>query len=99
MNKQELIAKIAETANLPKKSAAEAVDAFTSAVVDAVVNGDSVQLVGFGTFTCRERGAREARNPRTGEKIKIEAAKAPVFKAGKSFKAAVNAPAKKGKKK
>ena len=99
MNKQELIAKISETTNLPKKSAAEAVDAFTSAVMEAVAKGDSVQLVGFGTFGCRERGAREARNPRTGEKIKIEAAKAPVFKAGKGFKDAVNKPAKKAKKK
>ncbi len=98
MNKQELLTKVAEATNLSKKAAAEVIDAFTGAVVEAVAKGESVQLIGFGTFTSRERGAREARNPRTGEKIKIAAAKAPVFKAGKSFKDAVNAP-KKSKKK
>lgn len=97
MNKQDLVAKLADKAGLSKAGANEAITAFVDVVKEAVAGGDSVQLIGFGTFTSRERPAREARNPRTGEKVKIAAAKVPVFKAGKGFKEAMNV--KKGKKK
>ena len=97
MTKQDLVAKVAEKAGLSKKIAEGAISAFTDVVKEAVAGGENVQMIGFGTFTVRERAAREARNPRTGDKIKIAAAKAPVFKAGKAFKEAVNV--KKGKKK
>ena len=90
MNKGELINKIAEGANLSKKDAGIALDAAINAVSDALAAGDSVQLIGFGTFAIKERAAREGRNPRTGEVVKIEAAKAPVFKAGKALKDKVN---------
>jgi DNA-binding protein HU-beta len=97
MNKQDLVAKVAEKAGLSKKDAEGAVSAFVDVVKETVAGGDAVQLIGFGTFASRERAAREARNPRTGEKIKIAAAKTPAFKPGKAFKDAVNV--KKGKKK
>ena len=90
MNKGELINKIAEGANLSKKDAGIALDAAINAVSDALTAGDSVQLIGFGTFSVKERAAREGRNPRTGEVVKIKAAKAPVFKAGKALKDKVN---------
>jgi DNA-binding protein HU-beta len=90
MNKAELIDAIAEEADLSKASAARAVDAFTSAVGKALKSGDSVTLVGFGTFSVRERAARSGRNPRTGETIEIDASSMPVFKAGKALKDAVN---------
>ena len=89
MNKGELINKIAE-AGLSKKDAGIALDAAINAVSDALTAGDSVQLIGFGTFSVKERAAREGRNPRTGEVVKIKAAKAPVFKAGKALKDKVN---------
>ena len=89
MNKGELIAKIAE-AGLSKKDAAAALDAAVDAIGDALAKGESVQLVGFGSFSVKERPAREGRNPRTGEVVKIKAAKAPVFKAGKALKDKVN---------
>ena len=89
MNKGELIAKIAE-AGLTKKDAGIALDAAIAAVSDALAQGDAVQLIGFGTFSVKERAAREGRNPRTGETVKIEASKAPVFKAGKALKDSVN---------
>lgn len=89
MNKGELIAKIAE-AGLTKKDAGIALDAAIAAVSDALAQGDAVQLIGFGTFSVKERAAREGRNPRTGETVKIEASKAPVFKAGKALKDKVN---------
>ena len=89
MNKSELIAAIAEHADLTKVQAAAVVDAFTSTVTEALKNGDTVSLIGFGSFSVRERAAREARNPRTGEMIKLKASKAPVFKAGKAFKEAL----------
>lgn len=90
MNKGELINKIAEGANLSKKDAGVALDAAIAAIGDALKAGDSVQLIGFGTFAIKERAAREGRNPRTGEVVKIAAAKAPVFKAGKALKDKVN---------
>ncbi len=91
MNKTELIAAIAERTELSKKDAEAALKAFTETVAEELVKGGKVQLVGFGTFEVSERPAREGRNPRTGETMKIEAAKAPKFKAGKALKDAVNA--------
>ena len=85
MNKGELIAKITE-AGLSKKDARIAVDAVIATIGDALAKGESVQLSGFGTFSVKERAPREGRNPRTGEVVKIKAAKAPVFKAGKTLK-------------
>ena len=90
MNKSELIAAVAEQAGLSKKDAEKAVNAVVSAVTDALVEGDKVQLVGFGTFEVRAREARTGKNPRTGEAIKIAASKVPAFKAGKALKDAVN---------
>lgn len=91
MNKSELVANIAEKSGLSKADSTRALDAFLESVEDALVNGEKVQLVGFGTFEVRERKAREGRNPRNPEeKIQIPASNAPVFKAGKSLKEAVN---------
>ena len=90
MNKTELIAAVAEKAELSKKDAEKAVKALTDTVAEALKAGDKVQLVGFGTFEVSERAAREGRNPSTGETMKIEACKAPKFKAGKALKDAVN---------
>ena len=99
MNKTELIAAVAEKAELSKKDAEKAVKAFTDVVSEELVNGGKIQLVGFGTFEARTRNARTGKNPRTNEPIKIPAATVPAFKAGKAFKDAVNAaPAKKHKK-
>lgn len=91
MNKQELISAIAENANLTKKDAEAALTAFIDVVQDTLKKGDKVQLVGFGSFEIRERAAREGRNPHTGEKMDIPAAKVPAFKAGRSLKEIVNA--------
>ncbi|MBQ7793111.1 MAG: HU family DNA-binding protein [Clostridia bacterium] len=90
MNKSELIAAVAEQAAISKKDAEKAVNAVVSVVTDALVDGDKVQLVGFGTFEVRARDARTGKNPRTGEAIKIAASKVPAFKAGKALKDAVN---------
>ena len=90
VNKSELIDAVAAAADISKAKAAQAVDGVTSAVTKALSNGDQVTLVGFGTFSVRERAARTGRNPRTGEEIKIAAAKIPAFKAGKALKDAVN---------
>ncbi len=91
MNKAELVAAVAEKANFTKKDAEAAVNALLATVEDALVKGEKVQLIGFGTFETRERKARQGRNPRKPEEvIKIAAAKAPVFKAGKALKDAVN---------
>ena len=90
MNKTELIAAIAERTELSKKDAEAALKAFTETVAEELVKGGKVQLVGFGTFEVSERPAREGRNPRTGETIKIAAAKNPKFKAGKALKDALN---------
>ena len=89
MNKSELIAKIAEKSGLNQKDAGKALDGLTQAVSDALANGEDVTLVGFGTFSVKERAARTGRNPQTGEEIQIAASKAPVFKAGKALKDAV----------
>ncbi|MBV2205716.1 MAG: HU family DNA-binding protein [Pseudomonas sp.] len=90
MNKAELIESIATAADLPKSTAGKALDACTDAIATTLKNGDSVSLVGFGTFAVKERAAREGRNPQTGATLKIAAAKLPSFKAGKGLKDAVN---------
>ncbi|HYG12673.1 MAG TPA: HU family DNA-binding protein [Methylophilaceae bacterium] len=90
MNKQELIAQIATEAGLSKAAAAKVVDAFTDSVTAALKKGDSVTLIGFGTFTVSARAARTGRNPQTGKELKIAARKAPAFRAGKALKDALN---------
>ena len=90
MNKSELIAEVAAKADLTKKDADAAVNATITAITEALKAGDKVQLVGFGTFEVRERGARTGRDPRTNKEIKIPASKAPAFKAGKALKDTVN---------
>ena len=91
MNKTELIAEIAERAEISKKDAEKALKAFTDVVADELVKGEKVQLVGFGTFEVSERAAREGRNPKSGEPMKIEASRSPKFTAGKALKDLVNA--------
>lgn len=91
MNKTELVAAIAEKAEVSKKDSEKVLKAFVDVVTDELKNGEKVQLVGFGTFEVSERAAREGRNPRTGETMTIEASKAPKFKAGKALKDAINA--------
>ncbi len=86
MNKTELVAVLAEKAEVSKKDAEKVLNAFIETVQDAVKADDKVQLVGFGTFESKARAAREGKNPQTGEKIKIAACKVPAFKAGKAFK-------------
>ena len=88
MTKQDLVNKVAET-GITKKQAAAAIDAVVDAVKGALAEGDRVNLVGFGSFSVRERAAREGRNPRTGKKLKIKAKKVPVFKPGKELKESV----------
>ena len=90
MNKAELIAAIAAKTGDTKKAAEASVNAFVEVVKNALVEGDKVQLVGFGSFEVRKRAARKGRNPQTKEEIKIPASKAPVFKAGKALKDLVN---------
>ena len=90
MNKAEFVDAVADGAELSKADAARAVDAFTGAVSNALKSGDSVALVGFGTFEVRSRSARTGRNPQTGGTIEIPASKAPAFKPGKALKDAVN---------
>ena len=89
MNKTELVASVAEKAGLSKKDAEKAVAAVIDSVVDTLKAGDKVQLVGFGTFEVKERAARTGINPRTKEKISIEATQVPAFKAGRALKDAV----------
>ncbi len=91
MNKGELIAKIAEGADITKASAGRALDSLIETVTTELANGGDVALVGFGTYKVNERAARTGRNPQTGAEIKISAAKVPTFKAGKALKDAVNA--------
>lgn len=86
MNKTELIAALAEKAEVSKKDAEKVLNAFVETVQDAVKADDKVQLVGFGTFESKARAARDGKNPQTGEVIKIAACKVPSFKAGKAFK-------------
>ena len=90
MNKTELVAAVGEKAGLTKKDAEAAVKAVVDTITEALVNGDKVQLVGFGTFEVRERAARFGRDPRTGESMEIAASKAPAFKVGQGLKDAVN---------
>lgn len=90
MNKTELIDHIAESADLSKAAAARAVDALITAVKTTLKKNGTVTLVGFGTFSVGKRAARTGRNPRTGDAIKIKAAKVPKFKPGKALKDAVN---------
>ena len=98
MNKSELIDAIAESTELSKVASGKALDAVIETIVKAVAKGDGVSLVGFGSFKAAARAAREGKNPKTGEKIKIAATTVPKFSAGTTFKAAV-AEASKGKKK
>jgi DNA-binding protein HU-beta len=90
MNKAELIDAVASSADLSKADATRAVDAVVDNITESLRNGDSVTLVGFGTFEVRDRAARSGRNPQTGETIQIKASRAPAFKAGKALKDAVN---------
>ncbi len=91
MNKADLVAKIADKTDVTKKQAAAMVDAFVETIEKEVKKGEKVQLIGFGTFELRKRKARQGRNPqKPGEIVKIPATKAPVFKAGKALKDAVN---------
>ena len=91
MNKTELVAAIADQAEISKKDAEKALKAFTDVVGEQLKKGDKIQLVGFGTFEVSERAAREGRNPQTGEVMPIAASKSPKFKAGKALKDLVNA--------
>ena len=90
MNKSDLVDAIADSAGLSKADAGRALDAVVDTVTAALKGGDAVSLVGFGTFSVRDRAARTGRNPRTGETIQIAASKNPAFKAGKALKDAVN---------
>ena len=90
MNKTELVAAIAEKAELSKKDAEVALKAFIDVVSEELKKGEKVQLVGFGTFEVSERAAREGRNPQTGETMEIKASKTPKFKAGKALKDMMN---------
>ena len=89
MNKQDLIKRVAQKANLTEKDATAAVNGVLDSVQEALANGEKVQIVGFGTFETRERSARSGRNPQTGETIQVAATTVPAFKAGKDLKAAV----------
>lgn len=90
MNKTELIEAVAKDANITKADAAKAVAAITGSITKALKKGDSVTLIGFGTFKVSKRAARTGRNPQTGKEIKIAARKSPGFTAGKALKDAVN---------
>ncbi len=89
MNKTELINAVAEATELSKKDAGKAVDAVFDTILNALKNGEKVQLIGFGNFEVRHRAARKGRNPQTGEEIEIPASKVPAFKPGKALKEAV----------
>ena len=90
MNRTELVAAMAEKTQLSKKDAEAALKAFVDVVSEEMKKGEKVQLVGFGTFEVSERAAREGRNPKSGEPMKIEASRTPKFKAGKALKDAIN---------
>jgi DNA-binding protein HU-beta len=90
VNKSELIDAIAESADISKAAAGRALDAMTDSVTTALKGGDQVTLIGFGTFSVKDRAARTGRNPQTGAEIQIKAAKVPSFKAGKALKDSVN---------
>ena len=89
MTKADLVSAVAEKTNMTKKDAASAVDAVIDAVKDSLASGEEVRLVGFGSFSVKQRKARTGRNPQTGRKIKIKAKKVPAFSAGKGLKEAV----------
>ena len=90
MNKQELIASIAEKAELERDDAKKALNAFIEVVGDELKKGEKIQIIGFGTFEVSERAAREGRNPQTGETMEIKASRNPKFKAGKALKDSLN---------
>ncbi len=90
MNKSELIDSIATSADISKADAGRALDATLEAITNTLKAGDQISLIGFGTFSVKDRAAREGRNPQTGETIQIKASKVPGFKAGKALKEAVN---------
>jgi DNA-binding protein HU-beta len=90
VNKQQLIDAAADSADLSKGEMSKALDAFIDTIADALKAGEKVALTGFGTFEVRDRAARTARNPQTGETIQVAASRAPAFKAGKALKDAVN---------
>ena len=90
MKKTELIAAIADQSGLTKKDAEKALNAAIDTIINAVAEGDKIQLTGFGTFEQRQRNARTGVDPRTGNSIEIPASKVPAFKAGKAFKDVVN---------
>ena len=90
MNKADLVSALAVKTGTTKKAAEASLDALTETITDALKKGEKITLVGFGSFEVKKRAARKGRNPQTGEEIKIAASKAPVFKAGKSLKDAVN---------
>lgn len=90
MNKSELVDHIADSADISKTAASRALDSALEAISASLGNGESVALVGFGTFSVRERAARMGRNPKTGEEIQISAAKVPAFKPGKALKESLN---------
>jgi len=89
MNKSDLIEAMADAADISKSAAGRALDGLTDAIAVALKNGENVSLIGFGTFSLKERAARTGRNPQTGATIKIKASKSPSFKAGKALKDAV----------
>lgn len=89
MNKSELIGAVAQKAGLTKKDTEKAINSFIEVVQEALAGGDTVAILGFGTFLARERSAREGRNPRTGEPIQIPAARVPVFRPGRGLRDAV----------
>ena len=89
MNKSELTNVVAEAADISKVSAANAIDAMVDAITHTLANGETLSLIGFGTFSVKERAARTGRNPRTGEALEIAASKVPAFKPGKALKDAV----------
>jgi len=91
MNKTELVAAVAEKAEISKKDAEKAIKALVDTITAELVKGEKVQVVGFGTFEVNERAEREGRNPKSGETVTIAASKNPKFKAGKALKDAVNA--------
>jgi DNA-binding protein HU-beta len=90
LNKNDLVAAVANDSGLSKRDASKAVDSMISVVIDALKGGDEVRLVGFGTFSVAHRAASQGRNPRTGETIQISASKQPKFKAGRAFKDAID---------
>jgi DNA-binding protein HU-beta len=90
MNKKELAEAMADAADIPQAVAARALDGMIAAVTKALQDGDTVSIIGFGSFLVRDRAARTGRNPKTGEAIEIKASKSPAFKAGKALKDAVN---------